>query len=394
MEAFLAQAHGSARHRPTVSRLLDVIYDFVGAMKPFIDQEIKFFNVPHYFRIQFHQGKALLKYKLRSSTANLLPRDPSDARVVGQSCSLLVPDDFAFVDGRAELLRFLDVSSVDISSSSSSDIKSASFVESCLSIFAKLQRETFEIIDRKALIEANLGDDFLDYSSLPQRSSHSQLKLASGEESGYICWLKDSPDGTPFQIPEIHPIIHGHELYGGNANQRAKSESGAQEIFRAANNMLEAIGSNTFAIREEESFAKDWFKHAAVYKHEVDYYLSLGTEQNIIESAAAKAQAAPKWGTGFIYPDIVISEEALEAQRLARERYMQQKHYAETFIAALAKKGQSMETDENGKVLEQIRRPGRSRPVASDLDWTKAKVDGKSCALFAFPQDSNVMGLL
>ena len=379
MEAFLAQAHKTVSQRPTVFRLLDVIYDFVGAMKPFISQEISFFNVPHYYILKLGLGgKCTAQYKLRSGTPHLLPREPKDARELVRVTSCLVADDFALVDGKLELLKFMDCDITDRDNYSTGQFTTAIALEGCLDIFKKLQTETFQLMDMKARLEANTEDE-IDGPSF----SYEDLKRASSDKYGYICFLKDSVEG-PFRIPVIPPIIHGDEVYGGNATQRSRTEKGAAEIFAAKQYMLEAISKHTFEVSSLTSFPAKWFASSTVYQHEVDYFSQLGTEADIIAAAAAKAKSAPLWGTGLIYPDIEVTTEMMAEQASLRELYSRKQQMANSFIAALSKKGQMIESDLFGQPLEQVRRPGLIAPTPSEAAWDPENFAGKILFYFIF----------
>ena len=365
MEAFLAQAHGTLLQRPKVSRLLDVVYDFVGAMKPFICQEIKFFSVPHYYRLTLFRGKCIAEYKIRSTTNHLMPRRHLDGRAVQNCASILVPDDFVFVDGKAQLLRYLDVPADDTMKLTADQMQMMTALESVNHIFSKLQQELFAKLDKEVKMAGDEGPI----------TTHAQLKRDSDNTYGYICWLKDSVDGTPFRIPVVYPIIHGDEEYGGNEVQRAKSLTGAQEMFAASNKLLESVG-NTFSVRSEIVFDKDWFTRPDIYKHEVDYLLSLGTEDDILLAAANKARAAPAWGNGFIYPQATMTDAAKEEHNRVCEAYASRRRIGEAFIASLVKKGQAIEYDVDGNVIEQVARMGRSLPVPAQLDWSQDSFQG------------------
>ena len=372
MEAFLEQAHKTISQRPTVSRVLDVIYDFVGAMKPYISQEISFFNVPHYYIIKLGPGgKSIAQYKLRSGTPHLLPREPRDSSELVRVTSCLVVDDFALVDGKIELLKFMDCNMHDRDVLSTAQFATAVALEGCLDIFKKLQTETFLLMDMKARLEANTEDE-IDGPSF----SYEDLKRASTDKFGYICFLKDSAEGV-FRIPDIPPIIHADEHFGGNATQRARTEKGAAEIFASKQYMLEALGKHTFEVSPQTSFPEKWYNSSTVFQHEVDYFSKLGTEADIILAAAEKARAAPSWGTGLIYPDIEVTEEMLAEQKSLRDNYARKQHMANSFIAAFCKKGQMIETEESGLVLEQVRRPGLVRPTPSEAAWDPDNFKGK-----------------
>ena len=158
MEAFLAQAHKNLQQRPTVSRLLDVVYDFVSAFKPFINSDIHFYPVPHYMVLKLHAGKCIMQYKLRTSTKYLLPRIPTDSAAVLSTVSILVEDDFVFVDGKAELLMYLDVPDIESSRLSRDAIDAQASLERMNHHFYKLQRDTFIELDKKSYDEANIAE--------------------------------------------------------------------------------------------------------------------------------------------------------------------------------------------------------------------------------------------
>jgi hypothetical protein len=146
-------------------------------------------------------------------------------------------------------------------------------------------------------------------------------------------------------------------------------------MIAASNKLLESVG-NTFSVRSEIVFDKDWFTRPDIYKHEVDYLLSLGTEDDILLAAANKARAAPAWGDGFIYPQATMTDAAKEEHNRVCEAYASRRRIGEAFIASLVKKGQAIEYDVDGNVIEQVARMGRSLPVPAQLDWSQDSFQG------------------
>jgi hypothetical protein len=123
-------------------------------------------------------------------------------------------------------------------------------------------------------------------------------------------------------------------------------------------------------------FDKDWFTRPDIYKHEVDFLLSLGTEDDILLAAANKARNAPAWGDGFIYPQAAMTDAAKEEHNRICEVYASRRRIGEAFIASLVKKGQAIEYDVDGNVIEQVARMGRSLPVPAQLDWSQDSFQG------------------
>jgi hypothetical protein len=65
LQALCSQAHKPTRggndeiieRRPSVNRQIEVYYDVVSALKPYINDQIKFFQVPHHFLFRRVCGK-------------------------------------------------------------------------------------------------------------------------------------------------------------------------------------------------------------------------------------------------------------------------------------------------------------------------------------------------
>ena len=102
----------------------------------------------------------------------------------------------------------------------------------------------------------------------------------------------------------------------------------------------------------------------------------MGTEDDILVAAANKARAAPAWGTGFIYPQVTMTEEAKEEHNRVCEAYASRRRIGEAFIASLVKKGQGIECDEHGNTIEHVARMGRTLPVPAQLDWSQESFQG------------------
>ena len=75
LQALCSQAHKD-RARPSVNRQLDVCYNIVDALKPYINKKIKFFQVPHCFSFRRRGNKCIMFYKLFSSHEKWLPVEP------------------------------------------------------------------------------------------------------------------------------------------------------------------------------------------------------------------------------------------------------------------------------------------------------------------------------
>jgi hypothetical protein len=64
--------------QPAINRQIEVYYDVSEALQPYINQKIKFFQVPHCFIFRKLGGKCIMQYKLFSGNKTYLPLEPTD----------------------------------------------------------------------------------------------------------------------------------------------------------------------------------------------------------------------------------------------------------------------------------------------------------------------------
>jgi hypothetical protein len=113
-------AHSELRHRPQVNIQLQYVYDWVTHFKDVVNKEIKYFQVPHRFRIKMNQQckRAICQYMLFSHedliTESWLPviplhgpsSIPEDIPEAFSSCSIQLHE-FAVVNGLPDLESYL-----------------------------------------------------------------------------------------------------------------------------------------------------------------------------------------------------------------------------------------------------------------------------------------------
>jgi len=64
--------------RPILQKQIIVYYDMTKALSPYINKHIKFYQMPHVFRIRRVFGKAVMQYKLFSTNMQYLPLEPEN----------------------------------------------------------------------------------------------------------------------------------------------------------------------------------------------------------------------------------------------------------------------------------------------------------------------------
>jgi hypothetical protein len=148
-------AHKDARHRPKLNIQLEYVYDWTTHFKDVVNKEIKYFQVPHRFRITMNKRhkRAICQYMLFTNedliTENWLPRTPSfeptdqtaaDFSQELQSCSIKLHE-FAVVNGLPDFENYLglagDISKLTANSRHNSN-KSSNLYANFLDVLPRL----------------------------------------------------------------------------------------------------------------------------------------------------------------------------------------------------------------------------------------------------------------
>ena len=257
LQALCSQAHKD-RARPSVNRQLDVCYNIVDALKPYINKKIKFFQVPHCFSFRRRGNKCIMFYKLFSSHEKWLPVEPDlSTKISNKKSSTSVVDTTERVldalrdesnqltvvevqplscfDGKNSFLSHIGISG-DAKSNYLINNKQArnkiDAIDSVLPIIAEeevvalrnleLRTDAEEseghVIEQKELIKLKLSEPerLLIQNAMKSVSSISQKK-------GYIMWIIDSVDLPP--LDSICPkLIHVGASIHLSATQQSEFE--------------------------------------------------------------------------------------------------------------------------------------------------------------------------
>ena len=106
MLELVRRCHYNKYSQPPVIRDITVYFDIVNVFKPYINKEIKFYSIPHYFLIQRVFGNiSAMRTRLFSTSTALLPERP-DIAVIDKDVMLSflinevsLPTSFAMMDG-------------------------------------------------------------------------------------------------------------------------------------------------------------------------------------------------------------------------------------------------------------------------------------------------------
>ena len=253
LQALCSQAHKD-RARPSVNRQIDVYYNVVDALKPYINKKIKFFQVPHCFSFRRRGNKCVMFYKLFSSHEKWLPAEPDLSTRISNTSSLSIAD-----KSHEKLLRALaepsnQISEVEVQPLSSFDGKQAFFNHIGISGDAKSNylinnKQARNKIDAVYSILPFIADgEVVALHNLEQRTDAEELEghvfehkelmkvditqqerlliqsamksvSTSSSKKGYIMWILDSPDLPPLDTV-IPKLIHtGASIHLSTAQQ-------------------------------------------------------------------------------------------------------------------------------------------------------------------------------
>ena len=254
LQALCGQAHKD-RARPSVNRQLDVCYNIVDALKPYINKKIKFFQVPHCFSFRRRGNKCIMFYKLFSSHEKWLPVEPDllnkisnkkESRSVADKndrvlealraesnrLTVLEVHPLSCFDGKKSFLNHIGISEDAKSNSYLINNKHARnkvdaidsvipmIIEEEIVALHNLENRTDaeelegHVFEHKELIKLQLSepDRLLIQNAMKSVSSISQKK-------GYIMWIIDTIDLPP--LDSIRPkLIHVGASIHLSANQQ------------------------------------------------------------------------------------------------------------------------------------------------------------------------------
>jgi hypothetical protein len=221
------QCHYNKYSQPPVVRDITVYFDVVNAFKPYINNKIKYFQIPHYFIIQRVFGRvSAMQSKILSTGRHLLPQRP-DKSVIDKDTMLSslvndvpLPTSFAMMDGldavKFHLLGYDKVSKtstisdsdvLNMSVTSEGKVKIRGIDSTTDGAFGNVEKSKLLLLVNKTIpdLENISGLDTVYQQEcrmqdeadglVPKRSYQLRDKVVkkirniSTSDKGYICWL-------------------------------------------------------------------------------------------------------------------------------------------------------------------------------------------------------------
>jgi hypothetical protein len=245
-------AHNNIELRPAVVREINVVYDMKEAFTPYINPDIKNYQIPHVFKLFRVCDKAVMQYKHFSIPEERpwLPRLPAQSVAPTVSSGRINIDVNAPVGGEAEL-RDAIVGNTLVRNLNQSQVER---VQSLLSgpvtqAIGEIERSSAQqLVERLHAQES----DVQRVAQEPQVSLadvEAAMTLSSRNDEGYIFWLvtANKPPLSELAPKPVEP-----------------KEAGAEEIYAAATRMrnclsLSATGARVAVKDGAPSYDYDYF---------------------------------------------------------------------------------------------------------------------------------------
>lgn len=227
--------------------LHQVVYDFKAAVEPFLNETIKWYQIPFVFMFGRVDGIAVMWYKLFSTHKEWLPERP-DTRDIENGSMLLVNrivmQPFGFVGGKKNYMESKideapESNDVPLTEATADDLQLASDVMRSLDNVVAMEEEIANDMVRRLGFEADGIFGLQKRMQLPpsQRNKDHLTRQNNGSR-GYIVWLQDvvDEDGQRSWRDMIPmPIIPNHE--------DSSTRSSAGEINSCAKKVIDNVSN-------------------------------------------------------------------------------------------------------------------------------------------------------
>jgi len=155
--------------KPTISKQIQVVYDFKAMLLPCINKSLKYYQYPHVFRIKNVLGKAVMQYKMFSTYTEWLPTQPltataATAATISAESSVDIDLGRLLNDAQDKLLRSCGLSS-DVNAALFNDEK-RSRLQSMASLAQSLNEMERKIVAESITRHTALEDVPKQYSAL------------------------------------------------------------------------------------------------------------------------------------------------------------------------------------------------------------------------------------
>ncbi len=262
--------------RKTLSFQLQYMYDWKSFFKPVVSKTIKYYQVPHRFRIKLVRNIAICQYMLFTDETlhreHWLPLEPTASSTATTVDPILEKDyiqlkELAVINGLPNLQRYMGLKgditnhfSFSKSSASGSGLKLATVLDDLTADLLELARLALagQIVNMEYQGDGyglDLDDPSTAVSPIDQKTRilnakadiQRELQSASSARKGYLIWLDYSRDldWDPLARPRILPHL---PAIGQKGDEAFKIIENARIISSVANAMIKRVAHGGVAI--------------------------------------------------------------------------------------------------------------------------------------------------
>lgn len=306
--------HSSPREKPGLQRELRVIYDVERAWAPFLNSNIKYYNVPHCFKFSLKFGFGIMQWKHLSTDKEWKPKPPSLEAEIKESLDLpITAMEYGIASDVDNLYTLIGVQS---NSSSSAMVRAAqdkglAAVARVTPILHNLSLCAAQQQSSRLTAQESLGQ----YGTMPRfTTSEAELvqfqkyvKAHSDDKEGCIMWVSHAAAASSEcgELTSVIPSVIGFQDaidYVSNMEGSAGSKvhKKASQIALVCSRVINQVEGG-FIERDVEEFS--YYQNntsenvRALTSMEMDYYYSRSTAmcvlENFIRSIESETASSP-----------------------------------------------------------------------------------------------------
>ena len=289
--------------RITISIQLRYVFDWKEFFAPVVNKNIKYFQIPHRFRIKLCGERAICQYMLFThetlGSELWLPAVPSSQVTTDPLLqqAYIQLHDLAVVNGLPDLRRFMGLKgdiegyiSTTRSSDSEETLALANTLNSLMSELLELEKVALaSTIVNFDIQEDGSNERCPDYAALVRKSKadiQREMIRSGGAKAGYLIWLDYTRDQTwnGLARPRILPRILAPGERVNDADKKVVES--ARAIASVAASMLVKIEHKAVAIGVNSSsiqIATDDYTNKVLHPMEKDWYEARKTFEQVLQ---------------------------------------------------------------------------------------------------------------
>ena len=289
--------HSSETEKPAVQKEIRAIYNVEKALAPYINKNIKYYNVPHCFKFSLKHAFAIMQWKYCSTDNDWKPRPPDLECEVSENIVSSIPVmQYGIATDVNQLYTLLGVHTESQKSVSSSHIVMASTNKNLaamarmtstlhnLSLTATLEQST------RLVAEEALGLDTNErYKPAEKELAEFQryMKAHSDNQEGFIMWINHerAAETGCFELQNIVPdILH---FQGASAYLNYTHGSDTSETVKKATSIASvckkilSLADQMFITKNSTEFR---YSSKALTILEQEFYLSRASTESVLNN--------------------------------------------------------------------------------------------------------------